>query len=472
MRPPIWAPYPGGPQERAVLSEAYVTGYGGSAGGGKTDLGLGLAITQHKHTIIFRREYPQLKGIIERSRELLDDHGKFNGQDKIWRLNDGRIIELGACQYAKDVSKYRGRPHDLVVFDEATEFIESQPQFLMGWLRSVEAGQRCRVLMTFNPPTSAAGQWVVRYFAPWLDPAHPNPALPGELRWFVKIDGEDVERPDGELFEHNGEILEPLSRTFFPARLADNPALSRTAYGATLQNLAEPLRSQLLYGDFNIGLSEDAWQVLPTRWVRMAMDRWKERQGDHGPQTCVGADVAHGGKDKTVFAIRHDDWFDTLKKYPGTSTPDGRTAAALCVKYAEPGVLINVDAIGYGASAAERLADKPPEGHGLNAIAINVSSGSKYRDKSGRFKMANLRAEMYWRLREAIDPDNNPTLCLPDDPELLADLTAPTYEITTSGIKIEDKAKIMERLSRSPDCGDAIALAMIPGKRPFEIINL
>jgi len=435
-------------------------------------LAIGLALTSHRKSIIFRREYPTLKGIIDRLREVIDDSGTYNGQDKVFRLKDGRQVELGAVQYAHDVRKYRGNPHDLHVFDEATEFDESQVRFLMGWNRSTYPNQRCRVLLTFNPPVNTRGQWVVRFFAPWLDLTHPNPALPGELRWYATIDGVETERPDGEPCKHNGETIQPLSRTFFPAKLADNPALARTNYGATLQSLPEPLRSQLLFGDFQAGIEIDAWQTIPTTWLQAAVERWKARPAPDVPMTCVGMDVAHGGKDKTAFAPRYGDWFGRITVYPGAETPDGRTAASLAVKIQKDDAVINVDAIGYGASAAERLADQPPEGYGVDARAINVGAGSTCRDKSGKYKMANIRAECYWRLREALDPDNEPTLCLPDDPELVADLTAPRYEITPSGIRIEKKEDIKTRLNgRSPDRGDAVALAMLT-PTTFEIISL
>lgn len=468
QEPPIWSPYPDGPQERAYLSDADITGYGGQAGGGKTDLALGLALTAHRRSIIFRREYPQSKGMIDRSREIIDDKGRYNGQDKVWRLDDGRMVEFGACQYPEDVRKYRGRPHDLLVIDEATEFLELQVHFLFGWLRSTVPGQRCRALLTFNPPTDSDGEWVVRFFAPWLDETHPNPALPGELRWYATVDGKEIERPDGSPFDHKNqetgedEVIQPMSRTFFPAALKDNPVLARTNYKATLQSLPEPLRSQLLNGDFKAGREEDAWQCIPTRWVKAAIERWKTRTAPPGPMTCMGMDVAHGGKDQTVFAPRHGDWYAPLTALPGKETPDGRTAASHAIKAHKDHAIINVDAIGYGASAAERLADRPPEGHGVRAIAINVGAGSEFRDKSGKYKMTNIRAEGYWRLREALDPDNDPTLCLPDDPELLSDLTAPKYEITPSGIKIEAKDRIKERIGRSPDRGDAVSLAILP----------
>lgn len=389
----------------------------------------------------------------------------------MWRgLPGDRAVEFGSVQYESDREKYRGRPHDLLAIDEATETTESVFWFLMGWLRTTIPGQPCRAILTFNPPTTQEGRWVVRLFAPWLDRTHPNPALPGELRWFARIDGELVERTDGEPFAHERpdgttETIRPMSRTFFPASLADNPALAATGYGATLQLLPEPLRSQLLYGDFDAGVGDDPWQVIPTAWVLAAMRRWRERGGvPSDPLTCLGLDVAHGGRDKTVVAPRHGDFIGALAKYPGSETPDGRSAAARAMLLYRPGARVNVDAIGYGASAAERLADAPPEGHGVAAEAVNVGERSEHHDRSGKFRMVNKRAEMYWRLREDLDPEFGATLALPDDPELLADLTEPKFEVTPRGIKIEDKDAIQARLPgrRSPDCGDAVALTMLP----------
>jgi hypothetical protein len=66
-----------------------------------------------------------------------------------------------------------------------------------------------------------------------------------------------------------------MSRTFIPSRVSDNPYLMGTGYMTQLQSLPEPLRSQMLYGDFHAGVQDDPWQVIPTAWVEAAMARWK-----------------------------------------------------------------------------------------------------------------------------------------------------------------------------------------------------
>jgi hypothetical protein len=485
-----WTPNPG-PQTLALESEADELFYGGAAGGGKTDLLLGVAGTRHKHSIVFRRIFPSMRNIIERSREIYNTRNSTHARDSyneslhVWRLLNGRMVEFGAMQYEKNKEDYRGRPHDLYGWDELPEFTESQFRFVNAWNRSTDPGQRCRVIATGNPPTSSEGQWVIKYWAPWLDPNHPNPAEPGELRWFAVLPREDGGSEDVEVdgptpFEHDGELITPRSRTFIPARLADNPQLERTGYRATLQGLPEPLRSQMLYGDFSLSVDDNPWQVIPTEWVRMAQDRWKARERPTSPMSCLGVDVARGGKDKTVLSARYDNWFAPLEKYPGKETPTGQSVAALTIKaLGGQGAPVNIDAIGVGTSPLDILRE-----NGVAVYPINNAESADLKDKEGhvieeardksrKFKLRNVRATSYWRLREALDPENGDELALPPDPELLADLCAPRWSLSAGGIIVESKEEIAkpDRLGRSPDCGDAVVLAhYLPPILPEEII--
>ncbi len=152
-----WAPQPNTPQERAYHCEADVIGYGGAAGGGKSDLLLGMAGTLHQRSIIFRRVFPSMRGLIERSREVFPDDD-YNESLHVWRLGGGRMIEFGSVQYEQDRKKFQGQPHDFIGVDEATEFPEATIRFLSAWNRSVVPGQACRMVLTFNPPMDDAGE--------------------------------------------------------------------------------------------------------------------------------------------------------------------------------------------------------------------------------------------------------------------------------------------------------------------------
>lgn len=476
----MWNPLPG-PQQMALESKADFLFYGGAAGGGKTDLLLGAASQYHRRSIIFRREYPQLKAIVDRSQEIIGDRGILNKSDLYWRFPDGRQLEFGAVQLAGDEQKYQGRPHDLKGFDEIAHFLESQFRFLCGWNRSANARQRSRVIAAGNPPTEAEGEWVIRFWAPWLDPTHKNPAMPGELRWFTTVAGKDIEVPDNKPFVLVGEemvydfdpqkydankIITPLSRTFISARVEDNPYYMASGYMATLQAMPEPLRSKMLYGDFAAGREDHAYQVIPTAWVQAAQKRWEETpKPKDAPLSCIGVDVARGGNDNTILAPRYGAWFDKFAVYSGRETPDGESVAQLVIKMRLTHKCpVNVDVIGVGASVYDSL----KRYIGFAVIPMNSSEGSEAKDITGNFGFVNCRSEWWWRMRESLDPEKGHNICLPPDRELLSDLVSPRFKMTPRGIQVELKDDIKKRIGRSPDKGDACvyanAIKYLPGQ--------
>lgn len=441
----------------AYESTADIIGYGGAAGGGKTDLACGLSLTKHQVVQIFRREGTELTAIVDRIAEIIGTRNGLGGKPPIWREPSPRcrLIEFGSVPNLGDESKYQGRAKDLLVIDEAANFLESQVRFLMGWVRTTDPNQKCQTLMTFNPPTSAEGRWIIEFFAPWLDPKHPVPAQPGELRWFATLDGKDVEVEGGEVFMHKGEHIRPMSRTFIPSRVSDNPHLMGTGYMATLQSLPEPLRSQMLYGDFQAGIEDDPWQVIPTAWVEAAMARWKPRS-PKPVMDSMGVDVARGGRDNTIIARRHDMWFDEPLAYPGTATPDGPTVAGLVISAARDGAPIHLDVIGVGSSPYDFLNTARQ-----HVIGVNVSEKALGSDRSGRLRFFNQRSELWWAMREALDPANNTGIELPPDNRLRADLCAPTWELAGAVVKVEGRDEIEKRIGRSPDWASAYILGLM-----------
>lgn len=455
----LWMPHPENvPQIQAYVSEADILYYGGAAGGGKSDLLLGLAMTAHKKSIIFRREYQQLRELVDRSQDILaDTKARYSQVASRWRnIPDGRSLEFGAVQHEKDREKFKGRPHDLKAFDEIPDFTELQFRFLIAWNRSTDPNQRCRVVCAGNPPTYAEGEWVIRYWAPWLSTSYSRPAKPGELRWFAAIDGKDVEVESGERVAYKGESIKPLSRTFIPALLGDNPYLRDTTYEAVLQSLPEPLRSQLLHGLFTASRPDLPYQVIPTEWVKAAQARWRDREPPAAPLTSVGVDPSRGGLDTTEIARRSGNYYHQLLSYPGQNVPDGPACVALVIEAIgeDDTVPINLDIIGIGSSIYDIMFAQDYE-----VAPVNNSEKSMATDKSGRLKMRNVRAEMYWKMREDLDPESGLDLALPPGDELIADLVAPTWRMTTTGVLIEPKKDIRKKLGRSPGKGDAVVLA-------------
>ena len=455
--PPIWSPLETSMQPAALASEAFELFCGGRAGTGKTDIGIGASVTQHQDTLFLRTEYSQFKSIIKRSREVLSQtDASFNANDNIWQHIPGnRTLEFGAVKYDKDIEKYRGREHDLLVFDEIGTFPEDHYLQMFGWARTSNPDQRVRVICTGNPPRPE-NIWVKRRWAAWLDNKHLNPAKPGELRWFVNLDGKDteVESPDVEIYDAKNTLLKPLSRTFIPGNLLEH--YKDSEYEATLQTLPEPLRSQLLFGDFSLIEDDQARQVIPTSWIRAAQVRWEQMQKPDAPLRGLAVDVSRGGRDQTVLSKRYNNYFEALKKYKGSEMKTGQDVASVVIENLLEGentARLVVDVAGIGSSPYDVLSSQ-----GYNVDDFNGGTHSPYTDAAGNLNFANRRAEAWWKFREALDPNSGLDIALPPDPELMADLAAPTWELTTRGIQIELKEKIIKRLGRSPDCGDAVTM--------------
>lgn len=473
---PVWFPLEG-PQMAAYLSQADVIGYGGAAGGGKTDLICGLSSNKHKRVLIVRREKAQTDGIVQRFEEILGHKNGYNSQKSFWNLGNGKLIEFGGLDNLGDEKRWQGRAHDLKALDEATEIRESQARFVMGWNRSSDPTIKSKCLMTFNPPTTAEGRWVIDYFAPWIKKGYPNPALPGELRWFAMVNEKEQEVESNAPFviidkqivydfdpkEFKPEqIIKPKSRTFIPARVTDNKYYMETGYLSTLQSLPEPLRSQMLNGDFGAGIEDDPWQVIPTEWVEAAQARWKPEdemrilyKGDFAMDS-YGLDVARGGKDNTIGYARHGHWYNKANVLEGIQSKDGPASASFAVGNVRDEAPIHVDVIGVGASTYDFLKQS-----GLHVVPVDVRQSATAFDRSNQLSFFNLRSQLWWQFRELLDPAYGSIVALPPEPELLADLTAPRWGLQGKTIKVESREDIIKRLGRSPDYGSAIINAQI-----------
>lgn len=455
-----WFPNPGA-QTDAYFSEADELFYGGEAGGGKTDLLLGVGLNNHNRTLILRRQNNQVAAMIDRLEEIVGSKNIKRNPPAHYRTRE-KIILFSGCQHLQDREKHRGVAKDFIGFDEITGFIKDQYTFITAWCRSTKKGQRVRVIVTGNPPNTAEGMWVIEYWAPWLDKNHPNPALPGELRYFTNIDGKEVE-VDGPgpvivdgvpLLSSDGGPVIPKSRTFIPAGLEDNPDLAETGYASTLDALPDELKQSLREGEFSSSMLDSPFQVFPAEWVEAAMNRWNPT-GEQAPMSVLAVDIAQGGSDRTTRAPRHGNWFGRIKSSPGKETPDGPTVAAIIVNERRNGCEIILDmGGGYGGSTNDHL-----KSNNMTPTLYNGSnSADGHRDRSGMLKFYNTRAAAHWKLREALDPALGSTAALPPDPELKAEMVSIRYKITPRGVQVEEKVAVKARIGRSPDKSDAVVM--------------
>lgn len=465
----LWIPNPG-PQTDAYLSEADVMLYGGEPGGGKTDLVLGLAFNEHKRSLIMRRQYTDLDGIIERMQELNGGSAGFNGSPPPSLKHARGIIQLGAAKSVGDEKSFQGKPRDLLAIDEATQWAEIQVRTLMGWVRSEDPNQRCRTILATNPPLTSEGLWVIKMFAPWLDETFPNPAVPGELRWVVVDDDGDrwVDGPAEVMAKIEGvdTLVQPISRTYIPSSVRDNPFLMRSGYQKQLHALPPQLRSILL-GGFKASFKDAENQIIPTAWIREAQARWTPYPPENIPMCAVGADMSGGGDDPMVLSPRHDGWFAKLTLIPAKDIPKGKEstfAFAAILTNRRDGALVVLDMGGGYGSGCYQLLDEAQ----MPVYPYKGAGKSTGKTKDGKLGFFNIRSEALWRFREALDPDQpgGSPIALPPDPELVADLTAPRLDLEfRGGIKAESKEDVIKRLGRSTNKGDAAMMSWFQGPK-------
>ena len=217
------------------------------------------------------------------------------------------------------------------------------------------------------------------------------------------------------------------------------------------------------------GLTDQERPLIPTARIRAAQERWHSDGGRAEPMTAMGLDPAGGGRDSAEIACRHGGWYAPLVSARGEDTADGsKTAATVmaCRRNSAP-VVLDVGG-GYASGVLVRFKD-----NSVVYAAFNGANTSTRRTKDGALTFCNKRAEAWWRMREELDPDQEggSVIAIPPDPELLGDLSSPTFEVTTRGVLIESKDDIRKRLGRSPGKGDAVVMALSEGNRAAERIR-
>jgi len=192
--------------------------------------------------------------------------------------------------------------------------------------------------------------------------------------------------------------------------------------------------------------------LIPLSWIELANDRWQDLHGKGEGELKLGVDVAGMGRDLTVFAFRKSNVVEKFKTYSKQDhmVTVGKIKNAL-IKDED---IAFVDSLGEGAGVYSRLAEQK-----VNAVGVKASESAKgLNDLTGQRTFANMRAYLYWAIRDALDPALDGELALPPIDELTQDLTEVHWSTRSNGdIIIEEKEEIKKKLGRSPDYGDAVA---------------
>lgn len=275
-----------GPQEDFCASTADIVIYGGSAGGGKS-YGILLESTRNighpnYNGIIFRRTYPQITsggGLWDTSRKVYPRMGGAdNISDLTYKFPSGAFIKFGHMQHEKNMYDHQGAAYPFLGFDELTHFSRKMFFYLLTRNRAPAGYNRpCYCRATTNPEPG----WVADMIAWWWNPetGYAIKERSGIIRYFIIINDEVVwVAPDHRDKRGNA----PLSITFIPATLDDNPALKRDdpRYEANLLAQDRVTRERLLHGNWRVsyagGMFNPEWfkiiepfEVPPPNTMRM-----------------------------------------------------------------------------------------------------------------------------------------------------------------------------------------------------------
>lgn len=229
-------------------------------------------------------------------------------------------------------------------------------------------------------------------------------------------------------------------------------------------------------------VSED--KLIPMDWITAAVDRWKKFKEEGlraNEQVRIGSDIAGAGRDASVDCYRRGNFVEKfVKVHSGGTMNHMETAGKINVAMKEiyneyhgefPQVFI--DSIGEGAGVYSRLIELANEFTGNDHLKDTVHSvkysekayagDNPLTDRTGVYKFLNMRAYLYWAVRDWLNPSHDSKAMLPDDDELFQELTEVQYKFTSNGaIQIEPKEDIRARLKRSPDKFDSLANTFYP----------
>lgn len=177
--------------------------------------------------------------------------------------------------------------------------------------------------------------------------------------------------------------------------------------------------------------------------VREAMDRYPRKHDiEHSPRV-LGVDVAREGDDRSVMFPRQGRVAFPPETWRNVNSIQG--AGAVARKWRDwkaDGCFVD-NTGGFGGGWLDQL-----EHLGFTPVGVHFSGAPH----DGRYY--NKRAEMWFEMSEWIKSGG----ALPDVPELVAELTEPTYTFRNDKLLLEDKDQIKDRLGRSPDYADGLAL--------------
>lgn len=375
----VWSPNPGA-QTRLITCPCNEVLYGGAKGGGKSDGILGdwmahlIRNPKYARGIIFRKSFPELEQLIERSTELFKHiGGHYKAHKKTWIFPGGARLKFRFCDNVRDAKRYQGHEYTWIAFDEVGEIGDVEiVNVLRGAIRTSKPVTERRLVLGGNP-LGEGHAWLKERFITGMLPDVPVlermslPPMAGmpaqEITW---------------------------SRVFIPATIEENPKLLQKDPGYLLRLeqmcAGKPgLYRALRYGDWTAELEIEGALFLGKHIEDMRIERASlgllelnriaiglDPSGSGKPDADeCGMVVAGGGLDRHKYTLK-----DASLRAPVATW--ARSAAKEYRYWADQGFLVQivVETNFGGGMAREVLLGQDG---GLQIIEVNVTKGKALR---------------------------------------------------------------------------------------------
>lgn len=372
-------------------------------------------------------------------------HNKHNLVGEVfstdWKI-DGIVVGDGFSPADHNETAIQGihAEHLLIVVDEAGGI----SPIIGAALEALMTGGHTRLLVLGNPPTDNVGGWFER-------------ACNSDLYNVIPIDAYSTPN-------FTGEAIGPWSKNLVDAEWVNDVVRE---FGPDSPFVQARVHARFPRVTTNV--------TLPIDWLEAAQRDTPTLEN----AVRLGVDVAADGGDE--FVIARADGQCVRVVHASTHNANAVTVAGeilSAIHAAESdhakrqiaeAVRVKIDSIGVGWGVASLLQEWGTEGR-HSAVIVPVNVAERAHDTS---KFANQRAEMWWTMRELIQPDVDglQQIELAIDHKAIAQLTAPTYKSNSSGrLQIEAKADMKRRGITSPDRAEAILLAIFEPPRKEAVI--
>jgi phage terminase large subunit len=200
--------------------------------------------------------------------------------------------------------------------------------------------------------------------------------------------------------------------------------------------------------------------LLGVEDVQDAMKRHLRPDAYQWAQKRLGVDVARFGDDRTVLFPRQGlaSFVPRVMRHGrGTSVSVDIATAVLAAKARWGAETVLFDATGGWAAGAVDVLRAGGE------FPIDIQFHAPADDP----RYANRRAELWFAMAKWVQEGG----ALPPVPELLGELITPTYTFVNGKLQLEPKDQIKQRLGRSPDLADALALTFGLADQPAQMTS-